>query len=92
MENVFKKVHGSITLDGINGVVTISIAGDRVPQNTQEVPEYVAQCVKKALFGANDSEVASLKNRISELQAQVEKLIDEKKALATEKRSAKSRV
>lgn len=77
-ESKFKSVEGSFVLKtNTGGSMTYSIYGPRVPDDIAKVPEYIAELTRKELTGATVDEVEGFKKQIKELQATIDKKIEE---------------
>ena len=64
----FTKVQGTLKLISNNSQTEISFAGSRVPDNIEEIPDYVAQQIKEPLLGLNNEVVSRLEERVDELE------------------------
>jgi len=75
----FTKITGTLDIQGPVGVVTYKFEGRKVPNELKELPAYVGQLVGEVLNGASDGEIDDLRKQNSELQAKVDKLVDQVK-------------
>ena len=90
----FTKVQGTLKLISNNSQTEISFAGSRVPDNIEEIPEYVAQQIREPLLGLNNEIVDNLETRIEELESilsQSEIYIETLEKKLTEQGSGKRR-
>ena len=70
----YKSLEGTFALEGSAGRVAYTVKGSKVPANLAEVPDYVANLLRKVLLGVDDSEAENLKKQVVEQQATIDKL------------------